>query len=69
VGDQLTNIAYIHAMRNDFAEALKWYREALPLYEKSQNNEKAETTRRNILSTESALGGRRSRDDASGSAP
>jgi hypothetical protein len=68
-GDQLTNIGYIHSMKGDLKEALKWYGDALPLYEQSGNQEKAEITRKNILTAEAALGGGSAPRNSIGSEP
>jgi tetratricopeptide (TPR) repeat protein len=54
--DQCTNIAYALFMKKEHEGALRWYREALSLYDDTGSEEKRGLTAENVVRLEAALG-------------
>ena len=52
IGDQLTDIAYLYAMKGNMIAALDWYKRAMPFYDEAGEKDKANMTKKNIESIE-----------------
>jgi tetratricopeptide (TPR) repeat protein len=55
MADQYTNMAYVHTMRQELGEALALYQKAVALYTEAGDGRKADLTRQNIATLQSAL--------------
>jgi len=58
IGDQYTNMAYVHSMRGKLDKALELYQKALPLYTEVGDGRRIHLTQKNINTLQSQISGK-----------